>query len=59
MEKLDDFIVIEEFEVWCDFNHFVYNIWFYVFIDENAHPLSENDGLDGHFDNLFKTKDVP
>ena len=37
----------------------------YVFINENAHPLSENDGLGGHFYslfktllNLFKTKDV-
>ena len=30
-------------------------VLFYVFINENAHPLSENDGLDGHLLNLFKT----
>ena len=34
-------------------------VLFYVFINENVHPLSENDGLDGHFYSLFKTKDVP
>ena len=34
-------------------------VLFYVFINENAHPLSENDGLDGHLLSLFKTKDVP
>ena len=43
-----------------------YQMLVYVFINENVHPLSKNDGLDGHFDslfktllNLFKTKDVP
>ena len=36
-----------------------YQMLIYVFINENVHPLSKNDGLDGHFDSLFKTKDVP
>ena len=35
-----------------------YQMLIYVFIDENVHPLSENDSLDGHFYSLFKTKDV-